>query len=46
MGWCPHCETELNNLQRSETTAQHIVSAAAVWECPECGVILGVSDSG
>ncbi|MCO8242892.1 MULTISPECIES: phage terminase large subunit family protein [unclassified Haladaptatus] len=46
MSHCPDCGDEIENLAKGNATARHTFSAATVWECPHCGVILGVSDNG
>lgn len=45
MGHCPHCETELMEVVESDTDARY-EGGATVWECSECGAILGVSEVG
>ena len=41
MGNCPDCGEELESVAVSETE----VVSGVVYECPACGVILGVSDA-
>lgn len=41
MGKCPYCSTELESVAVSETE----VASGVVYECPDCGAILGVSDA-
>lgn len=41
MGRCIDCGEELESVVVSETE----VASGVVYECPDCGVILGVSDA-
>lgn len=41
MGHCVDCGEELDSVVLSETD----VVSGVVYECPECGAILGVSDA-
>jgi uncharacterized protein with PIN domain len=44
MGHCLACGEELREVIKSDTAAK--LSDAKVWECPECGAILGVTEYG
>jgi predicted RNA-binding Zn-ribbon protein involved in translation (DUF1610 family) len=44
MGHCIACGEELMEVVESETDAKY--SDATVWECPDCGGILGVTEIG
>ncbi|WP_211313154.1 hypothetical protein [Halarchaeum salinum] len=44
MGHCIACGAELLEVVESDTAAKF--SDATVWECPECGAILGTSEYG
>jgi uncharacterized Zn finger protein len=44
MGHCPECGQELLEVVESDTDAKF--SDATVWECSECGAILGVTEYG
>ena len=41
MGHCPDCGRDLESVVLSDTD----VVSGVVYECPECGAILGVSDA-
>lgn len=41
MGHCPYCEEPLESVAVSDTE----VTSGVVYECGECGAILGVSDA-
>ena len=43
MALCPHCESDLSHWARKLEQAP-AASAPKVWTCPECDVVLGVSD--
>ena len=45
MGSCPGCDTEIREVVESDTDARY-TGGATVWECPNCGAILGVSELG
>ncbi|MDS0294580.1 hypothetical protein [Halogeometricum luteum] len=44
MGHCPDCGEELVEVVESDTAAKF--STGRVWECSECGAILGVTKIG
>ena len=44
MGHCIGCGAEIIEVVESDTDAKF--SDANVWECPECGAVLGVSEYG
>jgi uncharacterized Zn finger protein len=44
MGHCSECGQELLEVVESDTDAKF--SDATVWECSECGAILGVTEYG
>lgn len=44
MGHCIACGEELVEVIESDTDAKY--RDATVWECPECGAVLGVSEFG
>jgi len=41
MGHCPDCGVEVDELAVSETR----IASGIVYECPDCGAIVGVSDA-
>lgn len=43
MTLCPQCESDLSEWARKLEQAP-AASAPKVWTCPECDVVLGVSD--
>ncbi|SHH58701.1 hypothetical protein [Halobaculum gomorrense] len=45
MGHCPHCGTEIRELVESDTDARY-AGGVTVWECVDCGAILGTSGVG
>lgn len=48
MGHCPECGKDIAELVQSYMGTTMVNGAEAdvfVWECPECGAILGTSDS-
>jgi uncharacterized protein with PIN domain len=43
MAICPHCEGDLSDWARRLERAP-AASSPKVWTCPECDVVLGISD--
>ncbi|GAA0461080.1 hypothetical protein GCM10008985_16970 [Halococcus dombrowskii] len=45
MARCPHCETDISTWTERLQQAS-AASTPKVWTCPECDVVLGISDWG